>query len=55
MYVIAKSQVNSLPLGKSHGDEAICSLLRQGISIQLPIDEIAQPKADRYGADYSSN
>ena len=40
-YVIAKNQVNPFPIGKSRGDVAICSLLRQGIRIQLPIDEIA--------------
>ena len=41
VYVIAKSQMNLLLIGKSHGDAAICSLLRQGIRIQLLNDEIA--------------
>jgi len=50
-YVIAKSLVNHLPVRKSGGDEAIRSLLRQNTRIQLPNDEIAQPKADRYGAN----
>jgi len=49
-YVIAKSQVNLLPVSKTHGDEAICSLFRQGTGIQLPNDEIAQPEADKHGA-----
>jgi len=51
-YVIAKSQVNLLPVSKTHGDVAICLLLTQDMRIQLPNDEIAQPEADRHGADY---